>query len=108
VDLMKEKNEVAAIGSSDVVILFNAVGIRTFLADDPIQVDKIIFDLANESYKIIYVSEEIYEAIPETIEKYKNITFPIIIPIPTSEESKGIGLNKIKENVEKAIGFDIF
>lgn len=105
---MKEKNEVAAIGSSDVIILFNAVGIRTFLADDPVQVDKIIFDLANDNYKIIYVSEEIYEVIPETLEKYKNITFPIIIPIPTTEEGKGIGLQKIKKNVEKAIGFDIF
>lgn len=105
---MKERNEVAAIGSSDVVILFNAVGIRTFLADDPVQVDKIIFDLANQNYKIIYVSEEIYEVIPETIEKYKNITFPIIIPIPTSDDSKGIGMNKIRKNVEKAIGFDIF
>lgn len=105
---MKDKNEVAAIGSSDVVILFNAVGIRTFLADDPIHVDKIIFDLANQNYKIIYVSEEMYEVIPETIEKYKNITFPIIIPIPTSDDTKGIGANKIRKNVEKAIGFDIF
>lgn len=105
---MENKNEIAAIGSSDVIILFNAVGIRTFLATDIEQVDKIIFDLANENYKIIYVSEEIYENITETLEKYKNITFPIIIPIPTSETSKGIGIKKIKENVEKAIGFDIF
>lgn len=102
------KNEVAAIGTNDAIILFNAVGIKTYLADEPVVVDRIIFDLANDNYKIIYVSEEIYEMIPETLEKYKNITFPIIIPIPTSTDQKGIGLKKIKENVEKAIGFDIF
>lgn len=105
---MENKNEVAAIGNSDVIILFNAVGIRTFLADDPAHVDRIIFELANENYKIIYVSEEIYEVIPDVIEKYENRTFPMIIPIPTTETSKGIGMKKIKENVEKAIGFDIF
>ncbi len=105
---MKSKNEVAAIGGNDAIILFNAVGIRTFLEDDPIVVDRIIFELANENYKIIYVSEDLYENISETLEKYKNITFPIIMPIPTTEEAKGVGLNKIKENVEKAIGFDIF
>ncbi|HHX00090.1 MAG TPA: V-type ATP synthase subunit F [Acholeplasmataceae bacterium] len=103
-----EKNEIAAIGSNDLVILFNAVGIRTFQTDDVALVDRTIFDLANENYKIIYISEDIYEKIPDVIEKYNNRTFPILIPIPTTEEGKGIGLKKIKENVEKAIGFDIF
>lgn len=105
---MIDKVDIAAIGSSDAIILFNAVGIRTFSTQDLGDVDRIIFQLVNEKCKIIYLSEEIYEQIPETIEKYKTSAFPIIIPIPLSEESKEIGLKKIKENVEKAIGFDIF
>lgn len=105
---MENKNEIAAIGKSDVIILFNAVGIQTFQTDDPILVDKIIFQLVNDNFKIIYVAEDIYDLIPETIEKYKSSPFPLIIPIPVTEDSKGIGLKKIKSNVEKAIGFDIF
>jgi len=105
---MTNKNEIAAIGSSDVILIFNAVGIRTFQTLDTIAVDRIIFELANENYKIIYISEDLYEKIPDVIEKYHNKTFPILIPIPTSLDAKGIGLKKIKENVEKAIGFDIF
>lgn len=105
---MKDRNEIAAIGSNEVVHLFNAVGIRTFQTDNLELVDRIIFELANEHYKIIYLSEDIYEKIPDVIEKYSNKTFPILIPIPTTTDSKGIGLKKVKENVEKAIGFDIF
>ena len=51
---------------------------------------------------------KIYEAIPETLDKYSKSPFPIIIPIPEGIDSKGVGLKKIKDNVEKAIGIDIF
>ena len=43
----------------------------------------------------------------ETLEKYKDKTFPIIIPIPSQKGSKGVGMKKIRDNVEKAIGMDI-
>jgi V/A-type H+-transporting ATPase subunit F len=105
---MEEKIEIAAIGSQDTIVLFNAIGISTYFTSDLQEVDKIIFELVNKQCKIIYISEEIYESIPETLEKYKQTAFPIIIPIPTGDESKGVGLAKIKDNVEKAIGIDIF
>lgn len=105
---MNQKVDIAAIGDSDIILLFNAVGIKTFAIKDIDQVERTIHQLANQKVKIIYVTEEIYEAIPETIEKYKTSPFPVIMPIPSNEESKEIGLKKIKENVEKAIGFDIF
>ncbi|NLD26555.1 MAG: V-type ATP synthase subunit F [Acholeplasmataceae bacterium] len=105
---MNDRIDIAAIGSDDTILLFNAVGIKTYTLSDPLQVDKTIFQLSNQKCRIIYVSEEIYQAIPETLEKYKTAVYPIIIPIPTKTESKEIGLEKIKENVEKAIGFDIF
>jgi V/A-type H+-transporting ATPase subunit F len=105
---MEKLNEIAAIGGDDSILLFNAVGIKTFNIDDLALVEKTIFELATNNYRIIYVSEDIYKNIPETLEKYKMTVYPIIIPIPLKEKSDGIGLKKIKENVEKAIGFDIF
>jgi len=106
---MDKKVDVAAISDDDTVILFNAVGIRTFSIKDNIDlVEKTIFQLANQKCRIIFVSEKIYKSIPETIEKYQFTPFPIIIPIPSNADSEGIGLKKIQENVEKAIGFNIF
>jgi V/A-type H+-transporting ATPase subunit F len=105
---MSEKIDIAAIGSDDTILLFNAIGIKTYTLSEPAQVDRIIFQLATEKCRIIYVSEDVYQEIPETIQKYKTTVYPIIIPIPTKTASKDIGIKKIKENVEKAIGFDIF
>ncbi|HHU56191.1 MAG TPA: V-type ATP synthase subunit F [Acholeplasmataceae bacterium] len=105
---MNNKVKVAAIGNHDTIVLFNAVGIKTFITDKVSEVERIIYNLVNENYKIIYVAEELYESIPETIEKYSFDPFPIIIPIPITDQSLGIGQKKIKENVEKAIGIDIF
>jgi V/A-type H+-transporting ATPase subunit F len=105
---MEQKVDMAAIGDQDTVILFNAIGIRTFTAQNNVEADKIIFDLVNRKCKIIYVTEELYATLGETIEKYKSLPFPIIMPIPSGQGNKEIGLKKIKENVEKAIGIDIF
>ncbi|MFY9421485.1 MAG: V-type ATP synthase subunit F [Bacilli bacterium] len=104
---MQEQVKIAAIGSDDTVLLFNAVGIKTYVLESPAAAERVIFELANQRCLIIYVSEDLYLEIPETLEKYKS-AYPIIIPIPTEEKSQGVGLKKIRENIEKAIGFDIF
>lgn len=105
---MEEKIDIAAIGDSDNILLFNAIGVRTYISKNPVEIDRIIFELVKLKCKIIYVTEELYTLIPNTIDKYKALPFPIIIPIPSTEENKGIGMKRIKESVEKAIGFDIF
>ncbi|MDD7542955.1 MAG: V-type ATP synthase subunit F, partial [Peptoniphilaceae bacterium] len=46
--------------------------------------------------------------IPETIARYETEATPAIILIPDSRGSLGIGMKKISENVEKAVGMDIF
>lgn len=105
---MEKQIDVAAISKQDTIAIFNAVGIQTFYSVDMEEIEKKIFQLASNECKIIYVTEEIYSQIPETLEKYKSLPFPIIIPIPTSVGSSGVGMKKIKDNVEKAIGIDIF
>ena len=42
-----------------------------------------------------------------TLEKYAKSAFPIIIPIPSLAGSTGVGVKKVRSNVEKAIGMDI-
>lgn len=105
---MDKKQEIAIIGFDDSILLYNAVGIRAFIVKDATDADKTIFKLAQKDCKIIYITEDLYVQLPETIEKYQFQTFPILIPIPSGKDSMGIGLKKIKDNVENAIGIDIF
>jgi V/A-type H+-transporting ATPase subunit F len=105
---MEKTIEIAVIGSDDTIQLYNAVGIRAFLVQNPLEAEKTISKLASRQCKIIYVTENLYESLSEAIEKYKFLPFPILIPVPAGGVSQGIGLKKIKENVENAIGIDIF
>ncbi len=102
-----EKIDIAAIGQSNEIYLFNAVGITTIVAATPGEADQKIFELSQAECKVIYLEEALYVQMGETLEKYKTKAFPIIIPIPTQEGSQGVGLKKIRDNVEKAIGMDI-
>ena len=63
--------------------------------------------LAREGYGIIFITEQIARTIGETIERYKNHVLPAIILIPGNQGSLGIGLQKIRDNVEKAVGVNI-
>ncbi len=67
-----EKNlEVAAIGTTDAVLLYNAAGFQTFILKTPAEADKTIFQLSNQKCKIILLDEILYVAMSETIKKYK-------------------------------------
>ena len=44
-----EKVDIAVIGETNNVVLFNAVGMKTFVLSDPLEIDKKIFEL----YKFI-------------------------------------------------------
>ena len=103
-----EKVDIAVIGETSNVVLFNAVGMKTFVLSDPLEIDKKIFELYKNGCKIIYVSEKIYVSITETLEKYANLAYPIILPLPIDSPSTGVGEKKIKDSVEKAIGINIF
>lgn len=105
---MEKHYDIAAISDQDSVILFNAIGIKTYVVNSVSEVDRKIYELSNQNCKIIYISENLYLSIPETIEKYQHSPFPIIIPLPVGSENLNVGRKKIKENVEKAIGIDIF
>jgi len=103
-----EKVLAAAIGTTEAITIYNSVGFKTFYSTDYSLIDKMIFKFFKEGCKIIFVTESVYENIPETLEKYSQMTYPIIIPIPIEKENKQLGMKKIKANVEKAIGIDIF
>jgi len=100
--------EVAAVGLTDAVLLYNAAGFRTFVVRSAAEADKVVFRLSGEKCKVILLEEDLYAVMPETLKKYKTAPFPIIMPVPMSSLTKGIGLQKIRENVEKAIGINIF
>lgn len=101
-------SKIAAVGDRDSILLFRSVGARTFAADGQEAVEKAIHRCAREGVAVIYITEEAASLVPETMARYANEPYPMIIPIPGQSGSHGFGAAQIKRNMEKAVGSDIF
>ena len=100
--------KIAVIGDSSSVLAFRALGVDVFSPREVSDIRNTVDDLARRSYAVIYITERMAQEIPKTIERYKNQAIPAIILIPDSEGSLGLGMRQISENVEKAVGMNIF
>lgn len=99
--------KIGVVGEKDSIIAFLALGITIMPVETSYEAEKAVNKLAKEGYGIIFVTETIAKDIKETIDMYKNEMLPAVILIPGSQGSLGIGLGRIKDNVEKAVGVDI-
>jgi len=108
------RSKIAVIGDRESVAGFRAVGFDVFdvpeaeKADSGEQLSNLISELAEKQYGIIFVTEELISASPDTPDRYRNDMLPAVIPIPGRNGSMGIGMENIHKNVEKAVGADIF
>lgn len=99
--------KIAVIGDKDSVLAFRALGVHVFTAIEGNDARRIIDKLAKEEYGIIFVTEQLAQEIPETIQRYNNEVIPAVILIPSNRGSLNIGLENINKNVEKAVGSNI-
>lgn len=99
--------KVAAIGSKDAILAFRALGITAVPVSSEAEASQKVFELAQDGYAVIFITEHVAMGIQETISRYKTETLPAIIPIPGATGSTGLGMRNVRANVEKAIGADI-
>ena len=96
----------AVIGDKDSISGFTAIGLRAFACDKNNAREKLS-QLVALDYAIIYITEQLAEAIEDEIKKYKDRIIPAIILIPGITGNTGAGMNNISETVKKAVGADI-
>lgn len=99
--------KIGVVGERDAVIAFLALGMTVKAVETPDEAMRAVDSMAKEGYGLIFLTETVAKDIEETVNRYKNEMLPAVILIPGSKGSLGIGLAKIKENVEKAVGVDI-
>ena len=99
--------KIAVVGDKDSVLAFKALGIEVFPVVEASEARKTIDRLAMNDYAVIFVTEQVAQNISETIERYTNKTLPAVILIPSNQGSLNIGMQRISDNVEKAVGVNI-
>lgn len=99
--------KIGVIGDKDSVLGFKAIGLSVFPVTQPSEAEKILKELIEGQYAVIYITEQIAKDIVSTIDLYKERKLPAIIPIPGNQGSLGIGMQGVKKSVERAVGADI-
>lgn len=99
--------KIGVVGDKDSVLAFKALGIDVFPVVEYDEAKRTIDKLAKSDYAVIFVTEQIAQGINETIERYTGEMLPAIILIPSNQGTLNIGMQKINDNVEKAVGVNI-
>lgn len=102
------RKKMAAVGSYDTVLPFQAVGVRPFPVESDEEIAETVSRLAREDYGVIFVEERQFVAQASLIDWLVQEYAASIIPIPGIRGSIGVGLSAVRSSVERAVGMDIF
>lgn len=94
------------MGGKNSVLPFKGLGIDIYPVDDLEEAAQQLQEMA-EDYGVIFLTERLIEQLESIIRQYEELPTPAIIPIPSSTGSLGIGMARIQQNVEKAVGMNI-
>ena len=101
--------KIGVIGGHDTVIGFKALGLDTYPVDSPAKAKAVMNTLTDpdSGYAIIYLEENLAEALKAEINRVKDKPSPALILIPGREGSLGLGQTALREAVYRAIGSDV-
>lgn len=99
--------KIAAVGNRDTILPFKLIGFQAFPVTDAQEAVNTLRQLARDRFGLIYLTEDMAAQIPETLAYYDKQELPAITLIPTHRGSSGLGRQRIRDNVEKAVGQDI-
>ena len=99
--------KIGVVGDKDSVLAFKALGIDVFPVVGADEARIAVDRLARNDYAVIFVTEQVAQEIEETIERYTKQVLPAVILIPSNQGTLNIGMKKISDSVEKAVGVNI-
>ncbi len=101
-------SKTAVIGDRTSVLGFQALGFEAYPVSEPKEARDLWPDIMAKDYTIIMVTEEVYHEIEDLACECGNQFTPAVLIIPPAKGGEGLGFERIKKIVEKAIGIDIF
>ncbi len=97
--------KIAVIGAYEEVASFGALGVDVFDSDSE-SMGRILKNLSENGYGIIYISESLVQENEKEYAKYKERAIPAVIPIP-DKKSAGFAAENIRKAVIQAVGSEL-
>ena len=100
-------SKVAVLGDKTSVLGFKALGVDTFPLERPEDGRKIWPEIKEQDYGVIFVTEPVYRAMEDLLGEVAEKTTPAVTIIPATTGATGLGMERIRKTIEKAVGADI-
>lgn len=68
---------------------------------------RLFHRLCGGEYGIVYITEELAALLEKDMKKQEEAMVPAFIPIPGVKGNTGLGVRRLSQSVEKAVGADI-
>ncbi len=100
-------SKAAVIGSRDSILGFKSLGISIFSVKDGEEASRTLAAIAKDDYAAIFITEDLYEGVEEVLKDLRERPFPTVTFIPGTGGTRGLGMERLRNNVRKAVGADI-
>ena len=102
--------KMAVLGERDAILGFKALGVDVFPVKNVPEAEATLRKLAMQDYAAVFISEHYARDLTLQISEIERSTalYPSIVIIPGPGGSQGLGMNRVKNMVEKALGMAIF
>ena len=97
-----------ALGSSDFVLPYRALGVDTFPATDSDQARAALGRMLDENYAVILVAEDVAPALEEMLAPYTEEPAPCVLVVPSATQSTGYAGEALGRLLKLATGIDIW
>lgn len=100
------QGKAAVIGDYDSVLAFKAGGVDAFGVTDAHEAKEKLKSIAKD-YSVIFITEDLASEIDGYLKRFLESAYPIVIPVPGKSGKSGYSEQKLRENMERALGVDI-
>lgn len=100
------KGKTAIVGNGDGIMVFKAVGVDTFPAEDERKARELLRKIAKD-YQVIFLTEDLARPLKDFLKRFDEQPYPVVVSVPTGNGEGGYGVEVLKNAMEKALGVDI-
>lgn len=97
----------AVMGDMESIQGFAAVGLDVFVCDHAQEAAGVFRRLCGGEYGVVFLTETLAQALEKELDRLEEAPLPAVIPIPGVKGNTGIGMRRVREAVERAVGTDI-
>ena len=100
------QGKTAIIGNIDSILAFKAGGVDAFGVTSTQEAKDTLKKLA-KNYAVIFITDDYAKELDDYLKRFLESAYPVIASVPSKNGSNGYATQKIKEEMERALGVDI-